>query len=206
MPRDGTGNHFWSICVEEQFYMFAPFVIVFFRKLTIPILCAVVALGFYAPHTFSAIALGVLLAIADRNMAFTAAMAVLAAVFYHFFAYGIWMPFLAVAIVGSAAVKGAPTAIGKLLGGASYSFYLNHWIGLFGISALIKLGVPFWLSAAFGFLVALAVSLAHYQTVDRFIAKNRAAFFSRRIGVACCASGLVLFSVGALVGTLVFRN
>src|ERR1019366_7835062 len=25
MPLDGTGNHFWSICAEEQFYLVAPF-------------------------------------------------------------------------------------------------------------------------------------------------------------------------------------
>src|ERR1700716_2375918 len=27
MPLQGTGNHFWSICAEEQFYLLAPFLI-----------------------------------------------------------------------------------------------------------------------------------------------------------------------------------
>ena len=28
MPLKGTGNHFWSIAVEEQFYLLAPLIIV----------------------------------------------------------------------------------------------------------------------------------------------------------------------------------
>ena len=27
MPLRATGNHFWSICAEEQFYLLAPFLI-----------------------------------------------------------------------------------------------------------------------------------------------------------------------------------
>ena len=27
MPLDGTGNHFWSIAAEEQFYLLAPFLL-----------------------------------------------------------------------------------------------------------------------------------------------------------------------------------
>jgi peptidoglycan/LPS O-acetylase OafA/YrhL len=41
MPLNGTGNHFWSICLEEQFYLLAPLVIIFLRPLRVPFLIAI---------------------------------------------------------------------------------------------------------------------------------------------------------------------
>jgi len=70
MPLDGTGNHFWSICVEEQFYLLAPFVLLFLPRIVASLgLLGLLALNFVFPHYFASISLGLLLALhSDRKI------------------------------------------------------------------------------------------------------------------------------------------
>jgi peptidoglycan/LPS O-acetylase OafA/YrhL len=63
MPLQGTGNHFWSICSEEQFYLLAPVLLILvpFGR-TIWFWCLIAGGLLFSPYwnSFSAISLGVL--------------------------------------------------------------------------------------------------------------------------------------------------
>ncbi|KRR27880.1 hypothetical protein CQ14_08560 [Bradyrhizobium lablabi] len=144
MPLNGTGNHFWSICVEEQFYLLAPFLLLFVSHQTLILaLVALFVVNFFYPHDFAAIALGVLLAISRKRFGdwyltrrgLTAVLIVGALstllMALGLVAYSKIFPVIAVTIIGSLAFEGQANQAGKTLGGMSFSFYLNHWIGLF---------------------------------------------------------------------------
>jgi peptidoglycan/LPS O-acetylase OafA/YrhL len=86
----------------------------------------------------------------------------------------------------------------------SFSFYLNHWVGLFVINGLYKrLPLNFGVCAAIGFLIALSLSIVHFKTIDTAIARNRKQFFTNPRGIASCALGFSLVVVGVAFGFLV---
>jgi peptidoglycan/LPS O-acetylase OafA/YrhL len=201
MPLDGTANHFWSICVEEQFYLLAPFIIVFAKRaISIAILVSVIALNFLLPHYYSSIALGVLLAMSNKERLFACLSLGGAIILFPFFGYEQWAPFLAAAIIGFLSMRGEQTAIGRVIGGASYSFYLNHWIGLFAIGFALKQGVGNIASYSLGFAVSSGISLLHYRWIDSQIALRRSDLFTVSRGKAACIAGFSLVSIGLVVG------
>jgi peptidoglycan/LPS O-acetylase OafA/YrhL len=205
MPLDGTGNYMWSICVEEQFYLIAPFALLFLsRSVSAMILVGLLALNFVSPHYFASIALGVLLALTNRDWRVVGATALASVAAFTFFQYPMWMPLVAVTIVGLAARSGSQSRIGKILGGASYPFYLNHWIGLFVMSAVIKFGAPYAIAWIVGLTVATAISVIHYFLIDLWIATNRARFFTKELGIAAGVTGWLLVSAGAVGGLFLF--
>ncbi len=214
MPLSGTGNHFWSICVEEQFYLLAPFVLTYIPYWTaIATLLTLVGLNFVAPHDFAAIALGVLLAMSRERygswylkqpglalVTGTGLMAT-AAMILGLLSYGRIFPVIAVCIVAILSFEGRSLEFGKVVGGMSFSFYLNHWIGLFvanGLQHITRMPVAWTL----GLCTALMISLIHYYAVDRRIGQYRSALFSRARGVFCCVLGFLLVALGTLVGAL----
>lgn len=205
MPLEGTGNHFWSICVEEQFYLLAPFIVALApRAVSVGALAGLTAINVVWPHNFAAISIGVLLAMAaERRLTLTIICVAAFLLTVPFVGYEIWMPFLAGATIGFASlIRGAPSSIGLALGGASFSFYLNHWIGIFAANALMRY-FSFWPATAAGLFIALSFSLAHYFWIDRRLQANRGNWFSMRLGALLCGGGYTLLMVGLVLGILV---
>ena len=197
---------FWSICVEEQFYLIAPFVLLMLnRYIAIILLLGLVMLNFFLHHEFAAISLGVLFALTDRALWFSAGVAVLAAASIYFLPYMSWIPFVSVAVVAVAARPGRSSNFGRIIGGASFPFYLNHWLGLFAISAALKIGIPYALSNMLGFAVAVGISVFHYLVIDRGIATHRSALFTRERGYILCATGFALVLIGLAFGIFAWR-
>lgn len=225
MPSQGTGNLFWSICAEEQFYLFAPFLI------TIPALigrsvwfwCVFTAMVFVSPYSvyFAAISLGVLAAAAriklgdwqsKKSAIFTLAVVALVsflAIYFEFVPYLIGAPLSAVSIVLLFAQAGSPTRISLFLGGISYPMYLNHWIGAIiarGIFSSFGPPVTFYSEiAAVGFAFVVASML--FLGIDRIVKSKRDHFFTASRGKTVAVSGFSLLAIGVVGGLiLMFRS
>jgi len=142
MPLDGTGNHFWSVNTEEQFYLLAPLLLVVFaqkgRQLT-TWLFIVVLLWFF--EVYAPISFGVFAAIVNskypdlylRKVSKVILMLVFIASTIGLTTsdYALYSSLFSICLVLLLGKKGKKNAIGSFLGGISYPLYLNHWIGVF---------------------------------------------------------------------------
>lgn len=205
MPLNGTGNHFWSICVEEQFYLFAPFLILFLPRTLLPIgLAGAVSLS---PNYFASISAGVLLAWVGPRWTVIALLVAGGLIAKLAGSYIATAALLSAALVGALShLRGGQAWLGRVAGGASYPFYLNHWIGLFVINSAAKLGFPYWISAIVGFTIPATLSVAHYLLIDRFIAQQRSRWFSRRAGIFLFAYAVISVSVGLTGGFIILSQ
>ena len=141
MPLDGTGNHFWSVNAEEQFYLLAPLLLVVFAKkgrqliTWFLIVASLWFMGIYASISFGVFAAianskypdlyikkvsrgGLLLVIISSAIGLSITTD-----------YALYSPLFSICLVLLLARKGKKNAIGSFLGGISYPLYLNHWIG-----------------------------------------------------------------------------
>ena len=150
MPLDGTGNHFWSVNAEEQFYLLAPLLLVVFssygRRLSSWML---IAISFWIMNIYAPISLGVLAAIAHNKYPEFHRKKTSKIILLLFFitasvglaftnGYKFYAPIFAISLVLLIAIKGENKLTGKILGGMSYPLYLNHWIGLFFFNIVLE--------------------------------------------------------------------
>ena len=216
MPLHGTGNHFWSICAEEQFYLLSPLILVVapHRVGRSIVLWAAIACFAVSTDTYGAITLGVLASVLRqkfgdwhlapmwRMVTFGLVLISGGALIFGMFSYAIVSPFFAIAVVWLLAVRGRKTRIGGFWGGVSYPFYLNHWVGVFAAHAVLS---PYGLrNSAAAKIVALLINFAFcallYILVDQQVLRRRGAWYSRRLGILLGATGFSSVVLGLIVG------
>lgn len=216
MPLKGTGNAFWSISVEEQFYLIAPLIIVatkFGRRPLLWILISAILWSFQLTD-FASISLGVLAAslqrsFGDFHLGVLAIAVLVASSFLSLLAlatvsYALGAPFFAISIVLLCARPGSRSSVGMFAGAISYPMYLNHWMGGFIINGLAK-RVDWLAQPATGLLsyaLGVAAGAAAYMMIDRAVLANRNKFYSPRFGIILATTAYSLVFLG-FVGGLV---
>lgn len=219
MPLQGSGNHFWSVNAEEQFYLLAPLLLVIIapigRSLLLWIAVAAAAWWF---QTYSSIVLGVLAAVLARRFgpihSFAPArvfsfggVVLFSSALLDGLSYDAWAPLLAISIVLLLAVPGKPMFLGRFLGGISYPLYLNHWIGVFLGHAVMT---PFGMRDTLGRHVlsaalSLAIASLLYWFVDRRILAMRGRLFTEERGRLAMGLGYGLVITGTLGGLVLMH-
>lgn len=220
MPLDGTGNHFWSVNAEEQFYLLSPLLLVVFssygKRLTSWI---VIAISFWFMNIYAPITLGVLAAIANNKypdfhrkktskiiilILFISASAGLA--FTN--EYKFYAPIFAISLVLLIAKRGENNLTGKILGGMSYPLYLNHWIGIFFFNTFLdhfglkESAARYILSAFMNYAIAAFL----YWYIERNIIEMRGKLYTAKRGVIFTIIAYISLIAGLFYGAFLFPS
>lgn len=215
MPLRGTGNHFWSVNAEEQFYLLAPLLLVCLpaRIGKSVLLWGLIGMAAVNTQLYGAIVLGVFAAVVHHHRPGFLASRLLRVVFSVALGIGVLSmvagltyeriaPACAVLIVLLLARAGRRSCTGAFFGGLSYQLYLNHWIGGFVATVLL---IPFGLRQS-PLVVVLAVPISVglaallYRFIDRPLLERRAALFTFRRGLVATATGYTLVAIGIAYG------
>jgi peptidoglycan/LPS O-acetylase OafA/YrhL len=221
MPLQGTGNHFWSICAEEQFYLLAPFLLTLTGRIgrSIWFWTIVSALALYSTYWvfLGSISLGVLAAVsrisfgdwqsgtATRCTLFVVFIIIFTAIFFDYIPYRIGAPVSAIAIVLFLAQVGRHSNFGALLGGVSFPLYLNQWIGVFISNAVLgRFGLRDTLVGHLvGILLSVIVAIILYFIIDSNVRTHRNKAFSVLRGRAVAFCGFALVAIGLTGGLII---
>lgn len=222
MPESGVGNHFWSVCAEEQFYLLAPFLVMVPRiGRTIWFWCAISAIAALSHYWlfFGLVSVGVLAATIQHNIGdwhttrvargalLVGFVSFLTATVLQLIPYQLGAYVSAPALILLLAQPGTHSRIGSFLGGISYPMYLNHWMGSHVanfISKKLELhGTVYNTAGAIALGIASGALL--YVLIDLPVKKNRDKYFSVGRGKLIAICGFALLITG-LVGGLAWRS
>lgn len=222
MPLQATGNHFWSICSEEQFYLAAPFLITVLpmkigRSVWFWIVLAAIALVSPYWDYFGSISLGVLASVlrgrlgdwhsvrSVRLVLGIIGFAVLAAMCINLISYRVGASLSAVCIVLFLARAGQHSSFASFVGGISYPLYLDAWVGGFMANFIFgKFALRDSLSCRLtGMLLSLCVATVLYIIIDRNVRQNRERFFTASRGKLVAVVGFTLVIVGFVGGMMI---
>lgn len=218
MPLQGTGNHFWSICAEEQFYLCAPLLLILLpgRIGRSPWLWLAIA----AVGIFSSIALGVAASLAHarwgalhlRTSVRVALGVLLVAGAALIWWDGSWyeqvVPLVALSIVLLLANPGQKTVTGAFLGGMSYQLYLNHWVGLFvahSVATRFELD-QVATTLLLGFPLSIVLAAVLYVLVDKRTMANRDSWYSPARAKAAMVTAYATTGVGLLGAAAIYLS
>ena len=197
MPLDATGNHFWSVNAEEQFYLLAPLFLVVFAKIGRRIMTWLLIVAFFwYMWVYAPISLGVLAAVIDSKypgfyakritrVLLLVTLLGMTSGFAFTGDYKLYAPLFSISVVLLLAVKGNRQPAGSFLGGISYPLYLNHWIGVFFFNLVLE---PFGLreSGIRNILAAVmnyGIAAFLYWFIERKVLSMREKLYSAGRGV-----------------------
>lgn len=217
MPLHGSGNQFWSICVEEIFYLFAPIILIIFPQGKSAWLWLIISItAIYFKSHFGAISLGVLAAIVQSKYEFSHKVS---ARVFSFLVICISIPLLyrsesidtafitpifSIAVVVFLAFPGPRSSVAMFLGGLSYPLYLNHWLGLAFINGSLKhLGFEnLLIQPLLAYVASILLTVPLYIFIDRFVMAYREKWFSPSIGKRLAIAAYCLLVIGIIASTL----
>lgn len=219
MPLKGTGSMFWSISVEEQFYLFAPLALLFVPKgRSVSFWVALSLIAVKIDYHYACIAMGVLAAIL-RNQFGTwyskplarILLGVVSAVSMFFIVhsaalYEVLVPPTALMIVLLCAVEGRRSSVGQFFGGVSYPLYLNHYLGVFICNALGKLvTLEPAMRLGLSYIFAVAVGAVLYIAVDRWVLQHKQSAYTLERGKWAMIVAYMLLALGVAMQFLWFK-
>lgn len=221
MPLQGTGNHFWSVNAEEQFYLLSPLLLVitparFGKNILTWIVLA--ALAFFT-QTYASIVLGVLSAVIIEKFGnlhltlfarLTFILIIILSIvgFTKQLDYMFIAPLCAISIVMLLTTKGKQTSLGSFVGGMSYPLYMNQWIGGFITNFFFKylgLSAPTFKHIT-SILLSLAIAGTFYWFIDKRILAMRANLFTAARGEIVTIIAYASVIVGVFVGLFLKFN
>jgi peptidoglycan/LPS O-acetylase OafA/YrhL len=221
MPLAGTGNHFWSVNAEEQFYLLAPLLLVLApRRLgRSAIAWAAIAAVAWVSKTYASIMFGVLAAVVVNaygafhahyrcRIAAGAVVALSALGLATGADYDLLAPVCAIALVVLLAIKGRRHPWGELAGGISYPLYLNAWVAVFMVNFVVKrIGLTNQLAHQ-ALVIASSFGLATflYWHVDRRILASRQQLYTPERARIATTAAYGAVALGLCVGFILYSR